>query len=645
MPSRRGRRTPNGEVHRGWKSVRIRVGGQARVGRERQDMGREHTGPRPSRSRIELPFRRMKPNGQRGVRTASVGSILLLVTGLLVADGTISIKSDPLSQVRVDAASAIDALQRGDLFALDQRLTAHVGHPDFAYLFTSKASPRALGDALATVAGNGENAPFKVGVDAHAYEIALTRLAGTLALATHGTGNRTLPASWARNFLEATTWNVIDGPQVTTDRDLTPRAEQDLANRQNLLLLLSRGYWSTSFLKSATKAFWDFDHDKSFWEPTSIKVGNSAPGTGKYAPSPSGTYLTDGLLALTAALTANPAASAWAFTEFQPGTTTARFDGEDHAIGRFTHYLFFEHDFAGSSQDEDTSHSVGMTATLTALSAAIDATGGATDADDAQEPTGPMADAKVLRALARSLTDQGLLSKVWDVTKSVASAIWHWVQRWGHRILDIVSFAPVPFSTVAASTNAVWYSIEGDYASAGLSLAAAVPGLAYVKIAKTAKAGKAGKHASVTLKAKRDAEVAAVARSGRRKPWKDCRLAAATGIVLHYKKGWTRKQRRAADQKVQHYWKASLKGELRKADPKRSGTAASTRYKAAGRRIPSGSDIDHTLDLQLGGNDVISNMKPLDRSVNRSLGKQVELKIARFKSGQRIYTAAICRRG
>ena len=76
-----------------------------------------------------------------------------------------------------------------------------------------------------------------------------------------------------------------------------------------------------------------------------------------------------------------------------------------------------------------------------------------------------------------------------------ARTVWRWVKRWGHLVLDILtvatSFAPPPFNIAAVGTgalNATWYAIEGDYGMAGLSLAVAVPGLAFTKIAKSATA-------------------------------------------------------------------------------------------------------------------------------------------------------------
>lgn len=44
-------------------------------------------------------------------------------------------------------------------------------------------------------------------------------------------------------------------------------------------------------------------------------------------------------------------------------------------------------------------------------------------------------------------------------------------------------------------------------------------------------------------------------------------------------------------------------------------------------------DIDHIIDLQLGGADDVSNMKGLDKSVNRSLGKQINILIKELPNG------------
>src|SRR5690606_41374345 len=55
----------------------------------------------------------------------------------------------------------------------------------------------------------------------------------------------------------------------------------------------------------------------------------------------------------------------------------------------------------------------------------------------------------------------------------------------------------------------------------------------------------------------------------------------------------------------------------------RSRGSAGSRYRANGGDVPTGHDVDHSIDLQLGGPDTLANMSPLDRSVNRSLGPQI----------------------
>lgn len=102
-------------------------------------------------------------------------------------------------------------------------------------------------------------------------------------------------------------------------------------------------------------------------------------------------------------------------------------------------------------------------------------------------------------------------------------------------------------------------------------------------------------------------------------------------IVLKYKDGWTSKQRAEADAKL----KALSEAKTVKTEVKRGGTSASSRYKSAyGKEsVPSGYDVDHTIDLQLGGADNILNMNPLEMSVNRSLGVQIKNAIKDYPTG------------
>ncbi|WP_080402663.1 hemagglutinin repeat-containing protein [Burkholderia ubonensis] len=91
-------------------------------------------------------------------------------------------------------------------------------------------------------------------------------------------------------------------------------------------------------------------------------------------------------------------------------------------------------------------------------------------------------------------------------------------------------------------------------------------------------------------------------------------------LSLRYKSGWTDAQKAAADAKV----KALNDADTVVTPVQRSGTSASTRYRTSGGAVPAGNDVDHTIDLQLGGKDVVQNMAPLDQSVNRSLGAQIQ---------------------
>ena len=509
---RRKRDVVRDELRYRRKSVRVLRRRQASVRTKWEARGWELEEQRDRRFRTDLGFKRARPKPRWGLRIGYFFLAMSVVAILVVGDLRYLPQHEPTAaeQAQADAAVALRALHACDLPALEQHLAAHRGNPDFAYYFASQATPRDLGDALSTVAGTGD-APLDKGIDTHDYDITLTDLAGVLALATHGTGDRALPPSWTENFATATTTpDILYVPaEQSPAADAQQRTDQDLANKQNLLLLLSRGYWSTEFLETVTAAYWEFDRDEG---------DNAWPGVesddAKYAPAPPGTYLTDGILALTAALTASPEASAWAFTAFKPGTETVTYDDDEHAIGKFTHYLFFEHEFPGGSDDG----SVGMTASLTALSSALDGTTDASEEPDASAGS-PLSDSRVLQHLAHSLQDQNksecslnpldyghCVVEAWE-------AVSDQVQRWGHSVLNILSlatFIPHPVTKgiglAAATTNATWYAIEGDYTNAGLSLAAAVPGLAFTKIVKGAKAARSAGAAATAEKAAAEAD-------------------------------------------------------------------------------------------------------------------------------------------
>lgn len=412
-----------------------------------------------------------------------VGSLLVLA--LLVGIARVSVLSpDPADLARSDADAAVSALREGDVAALDLQLSANRASPTFAYYFTSQATPRDLGDALATIADSNHRAAVaarraaradptetqavETGLDA-AYERTLTDLADVLALATRGTDDLTLPTSWTNDFTTYTTTQLRDNESS----DPTERVAQDMANKQNLLLLLSRGRWSTDFLKATTEAYWDWEHnltssgDLSPWPVDTL-------ANARFAPAPNGTYLTDGMVALMAALTANPEAAGWAFADFQPSTTTLTYGDADHPMGSFAHYLFFERPSA-----QTVSQTSGMTASVTALMSAIQATGGSYS----DQAVGPMADLFVL---------QGYLDAM---AAEQDPGPWYakWLARGVHLLLDTISFIP-GVGTVSASISAAWSAYERDWTSAGLSLGGMLPFVGVVSAAgKLVKAAKTGK--------------------------------------------------------------------------------------------------------------------------------------------------------
>ena len=95
--------------------------------------------------------------------------------------------------------------------------------------------------------------------------------------------------------------------------------------------------------------------------------------------------------------------------------------------------------------------------------------------------------------------------------------------------------------------------------------------------------------------------------------------ARGVAVTLTYKPGWNAEQIAAANAKVA----ALTKARTVKSVVTRSSTSASRTFARAGNALESGKDVDHLIDLQLGGADLVSNMWLLDSSVNRSLGSQI----------------------
>ena len=112
----------------------------------------------------------------------------------------------------------------------------------------------------------------------------------------------------------------------------------------------------------------------------------------------------------------------------------------------------------------------------------------------------------------------------------------------------------------------------------------------------------------------------------------NCRLISNSDgtydIEMKNKKGWSEEQKTQARQKCEYLSKADT---VKTTVPKRSGTKISKYRKD--NSISSNQDINHKIDLQLKGKDNADNMWGLDRSVNRSLGKQIDILIHDLEDG------------
>lgn len=107
-------------------------------------------------------------------------------------------------------------------------------------------------------------------------------------------------------------------------------------------------------------------------------------------------------------------------------------------------------------------------------------------------------------------------------------------------------------------------------------------------------------------------------------------------IELKYKDNWTDTQRAEANAKAEALTNADTK--VSDVKPKDRAVSSRKTYESEHGKgsMPKGKDADHIVDLQLGGKNVASNIQPLDPSVNRSLGKQIQLKINNLPRGTQI---------
>jgi hypothetical protein len=109
-------------------------------------------------------------------------------------------------------------------------------------------------------------------------------------------------------------------------------------------------------------------------------------------------------------------------------------------------------------------------------------------------------------------------------------------------------------------------------------------------------------------------------------------------ITVKFKKGWTSAQKKEALEKCKSLTKAKNKKVVKK--PARLPDTRG-RFKKSGGKVKDTEHVDHVVDLQLNGKDVVSNMKGLDGSVNTSLGSQINKAIRPLPQGTKIRKVTI----
>ena len=102
-------------------------------------------------------------------------------------------------------------------------------------------------------------------------------------------------------------------------------------------------------------------------------------------------------------------------------------------------------------------------------------------------------------------------------------------------------------------------------------------------------------------------------------------------IGLKRGRGWDEQQNAAADEKLRYLTEGIT---IKTIVENRNHNLRKVFLEAIGiDSLPSNMDVDHKIDLQLGGTNELSNLWLLDKHVNRSLGKQIELKIRKYPVG------------
>ena len=204
----------------------------------------------------------------------------------------------------------------------------------------------------------------------------------------------------------------------------------------------------------------------------------------------------------------------------------------------------------------------------------------------------------------------------------------------GHGALDLLGFIP-GIGAAADVANGLWYAAEGNYVDAAASFLSAVPGVgdAFGGANAARKAVKSG--LSAFEKAAPAPKVVQVLKQSKSSSIRaELRDDGVVDLVLKRKDVWDEVQMSQATRKARDLSRADT---VKTAAGKR-GPSASQTYKGINGKdsVPPGYDVDHIVDLQLGGADHVRNMRPLDASVNRSMGAQISYLIRDLPEGTRI---------
>ncbi|WP_206532299.1 hypothetical protein, partial [Mesorhizobium sp. M6A.T.Ce.TU.002.03.1.1] len=115
-------------------------------------------------------------------------------------------------------------------------------------------------------------------------------------------------------------------------------------------------------------------------------------------------------------------------------------------------------------------------------------------------------------------------------------------------------------------------------------------------------------------------------------------IAVGDDLRMRYMRKWNDAQREAASLKAQRLTDRETSVNHHSV---RDSKPARRRYIEAGNEVAPNEDVDHIVDLQLNGQETLSNFSGLDLSVNRSFGAQIKNQIKNLPHGTRINKVTI----